>query len=129
MVLDPIPQSLPVHFFGSRPQPPTSRVVLLAHLPGRYGVENPVGVRRLTYLHPSTSPNTHILTFMNTHILTSIHTMLTYLHPLTYLHFHPTHMYIHANTHAHTQTHTHTHTTSFSLFVSHTHFFLLTLHV
>ena len=26
MVLDPIPQSLPVHFFGSRPQPPTSPV-------------------------------------------------------------------------------------------------------
>ena len=25
MVLDPIPQPLPVHFFGSRPQPPTSR--------------------------------------------------------------------------------------------------------
>jgi len=25
MVLDPILQSLPVHFFGSRPQPPTSR--------------------------------------------------------------------------------------------------------
>jgi len=25
MVLDPIPQSLPVRFFGSRPQPPTSR--------------------------------------------------------------------------------------------------------
>ena len=24
IVLDPIPQSLPVHFFGSRPQPPTS---------------------------------------------------------------------------------------------------------
>jgi len=27
MVLDPIPQSLPVHFFGSRPQPPTSHGV------------------------------------------------------------------------------------------------------
>ena len=27
MVLDPIPQSLPVHFFGSRSQPPTSRTV------------------------------------------------------------------------------------------------------
>jgi len=27
MVLDPIPQSLPVHFFGSRPQPPTSRQI------------------------------------------------------------------------------------------------------
>jgi len=26
MVLDPIPQILPVHFFGSRPQPPTSRL-------------------------------------------------------------------------------------------------------
>jgi len=26
MVLDPIPQSLPVHFFGSRPQPPTSHL-------------------------------------------------------------------------------------------------------
>jgi len=26
MVPDPIPQSLPVHFFGSRPQPPTSRL-------------------------------------------------------------------------------------------------------
>ena len=25
MVLDPIPQSLPVYFFGSRPQPPTSQ--------------------------------------------------------------------------------------------------------
>ena len=26
MVLDPIPQPLPVHFFGSLPQPPTSRL-------------------------------------------------------------------------------------------------------
>ena len=33
MVLDPIPQSLPVHFFGSRPQPPTSldAALLLKH--------------------------------------------------------------------------------------------------
>ena len=28
MVLNPIPQPLPVHFFGSRPQPPTSHGVL-----------------------------------------------------------------------------------------------------
>ena len=28
MVLDPIPQCLPVHIFGSRPQPPTSRLML-----------------------------------------------------------------------------------------------------
>jgi len=45
MVLDPIPQPLPVHFFGSRPQPPTSphaqdnksfvninRIMLFAHI-------------------------------------------------------------------------------------------------
>ena len=32
MVLDPIPQSLPVHFFGSRPQPPTSPYMFEAEL-------------------------------------------------------------------------------------------------
>jgi len=32
MVLDPIPQSLPVHFFGSRPQPPTSQRRLWAYI-------------------------------------------------------------------------------------------------
>ena len=31
MVLDRIPQSLPVHFFGSRPQPPTSQYGLFTH--------------------------------------------------------------------------------------------------
>jgi len=31
MVLDPIPQPLPVHFFGSRPQPPTSHRPCLSH--------------------------------------------------------------------------------------------------
>ena len=31
MVLDPIPQPLPVHFYGSRPQPPTSRSGALLH--------------------------------------------------------------------------------------------------
>ena len=30
MVLDPIPPSLPVHFFGSRPQPPTSHPTYVA---------------------------------------------------------------------------------------------------
>jgi len=29
MVLDPIPQSLSVHFFGSRPQPPTSLYIII----------------------------------------------------------------------------------------------------
>jgi len=31
MVLDPIPQPLPVHFFGSRPQPPTSQMNITMH--------------------------------------------------------------------------------------------------
>jgi len=31
MVLDPIPQSLPVHFLGSRPQPPTSPPCTIEH--------------------------------------------------------------------------------------------------
>ena len=31
MVFDPIPQSLPVHFFVSRPQPPTSHVSISRH--------------------------------------------------------------------------------------------------
>jgi len=36
MVLDPIPQSLPVHFFGSRPQPPTSRFGTYCHICYQY---------------------------------------------------------------------------------------------
>ena len=39
MILDPIPQPLPVHFFGSRPQPPTSRyacIILQTLLPWIY---------------------------------------------------------------------------------------------
>ena len=36
MVLDPIPQSLPVHFFGSRPQPPTSRLDGVVSFPTIY---------------------------------------------------------------------------------------------
>jgi len=34
MVLDPIPQSLPVHFLESRPQPPTSRLMHLSCISG-----------------------------------------------------------------------------------------------
>ena len=36
MVLDPIPQPLPVHFFGSRPQPPTSRHGMALRHSGRF---------------------------------------------------------------------------------------------
>ena len=41
MVLDPIPQSLPVHFFGSRPQHPTSPCWTFTELPrSSYGYTN-----------------------------------------------------------------------------------------
>jgi len=57
MVLDPIPQSLPVHFFGSRPQPPTSPsdsacrrrhvVALRPHTPS------------WPHIHTTSQPHTH----------------------------------------------------------------------
>jgi len=37
MVLDPIPQILSVHFFGSRPQPPTSRLMPIHTVEGLIG--------------------------------------------------------------------------------------------
>ena len=66
MLLDPIPQSLPVHFFGSRPQPPTSR--------GSFA-ENDL---RLTPIHARapTHTHTHARTHTRTHTLTHTHTML-----------------------------------------------------
>jgi len=39
MVLDPIPQSVPEHFFGSRPQPPTSYADMCPHSPPTYRLE------------------------------------------------------------------------------------------
>jgi len=51
MVLDPIPQSLPVHFFGSRPQPPTS---LSTYLPVSLSLR-PLSVALSTYLLVSLS--------------------------------------------------------------------------
>jgi len=41
MVLDPIPQSLPVHFFGSRPQPPTSHMMCEYAGVGAHDGDNP----------------------------------------------------------------------------------------
>ena len=37
MVLDPIPQSLSIHFFGSRPQPPTSHLNAVHNVRNRKG--------------------------------------------------------------------------------------------
>ena len=45
MVLDPIPQPLPVHFFGSRPQPPTSRSTLPYIYPHQHNNTVPAKIR------------------------------------------------------------------------------------
>jgi len=50
MVLDPIPQSLPVHFFGSRPQPPTS-LLLLHHR--QHVIATATNCRYMTVLMPT----------------------------------------------------------------------------
>ena len=56
MVLDPIPQSLPVHFLGSRPQPPTSR--LMQFIPHEYTISDVIHsmwiyVLRITHIRVS----------------------------------------------------------------------------
>ena len=53
MVLEPIPQSLPVHFFGSRPQPPTSPEFTRALLQKR---PTDTSLCRRPYVHISRSP-------------------------------------------------------------------------
>jgi len=50
MVLDPIPQSLPVHFFGSRPQPPTSRNECIPHVAVLFSQKGG-GYTPVTYAH------------------------------------------------------------------------------
>jgi len=56
MVLDPIPQSLPVHFFGSRPQPPTSRIAYQHSFPCTRA-----RAREHTRTHTRTHTQTHLL--------------------------------------------------------------------
>ena len=55
MVLDPIPQSLPVHFFGSRPQPPTSPYIPTptVHI---HTYTNPITYTTLQPLCPTYTP-------------------------------------------------------------------------
>ena len=60
MVLDPIPQSLPVHFFGSRPQTPTSPLDLcLSRLRSHYVSH--------THAHTHAPARTHAHTHTRTH--------------------------------------------------------------
>jgi len=67
MVLDPIPQSLPVHFFGSRPQPPTSRVVCVPAL--LVSIRNSHDHTDMqTYIHKYTYTHIHTRTDKQTHI-------------------------------------------------------------
>jgi len=74
MVLDPIPQSLPVHFFGSRPQPPTSPNDVVR------AVEETASRNRAMYTdrtrvhtHTYTYTYAHTQTYANIHIHTTGH--------------------------------------------------------
>ena len=52
MVLDPIPQSLPVHFFGSRPQPPTSRTSSCVAMPSKLSLNRSVSLEHKGPIFP-----------------------------------------------------------------------------
>ena len=58
MVLDPIPQSLSVHLFGSRPQPPTSRCQSKDAFKGTYAHTH-VQTSRHTIVHWRASTHTY----------------------------------------------------------------------
>jgi len=65
MVLDPIPQPLPVHFFGSRPQPLTSLDMCAFYLRDMHMCDSvtykkrQVYIRKETYIHEK-RPTTEI---------------------------------------------------------------------
>jgi len=109
MVLDPIPQSAPVHFFGSRPQPPTSPQIL-------------VGDIVIMHIHSLAHTNSLSHTHTHTHTHTRIHTHTMKLrgNPRDQLQTTARRYsweisilirYTHSHTHTHTHKHTHIRTT------------------
>ena len=66
MVLDPIPQSLPIHFFGSRPQPHTSHQG--THLHTHTYTKTLTHTQSYTYTHTKTLTHTPRRTLTHPHI-------------------------------------------------------------
>ena len=123
MVLDPIPQSLPVHFSGSRPQPPTSRTecqrcsgCLKSHVIFRKRATNyRTLLRKMTYKDKASYDSTlHCTYVLNSFVYLSTQTtcaarirkyipytynknMYIYLcmHAYTYVHIYLVYRYIH----------------------------------
>ena len=121
-VLDPIPQSLPVHFFGSRPQPPTSPHMYTDKTPHTLQTQN-------THTHIlSYPPPTHTLSVFqlqpaescSTHKLAHFIPLRNFICNKTYSWegFTDTVTYAHLRTHAHSL---HLHTHAHSLLLSYTH--------
>ena len=77
MVLDPIPQPLPVHFFGSRPQPPTSRAWRRALI---WGAFTPCRHSFSPYKYPHTP---HIFLHPTSHVQANVATAPPYNYVLT----------------------------------------------
>ena len=78
MVLDPIPQSLPVQFFGSRPQPPTS--------PLRSDVDLCTCIYKQDAIYDAISSGSWLLRNFHQSILCAIPALnLIYVHVYTYM--------------------------------------------
>ena len=110
MVLSPIPQPLPVHFFGSRPQPPTSPT----HLPCRalhciFLYLHPMHIHRYLYIYIYICL-TYTCIYMCTLYICITHTLATFvpathlslrtLH-LIFLYLHPIHIHMYLYIHIH----------------------------
>ena len=78
MVLDPIHQSLPVHFFGSRPQPPTSQTYRWNRKDGERAREHKTA-RTATHCQtlPQTGPHCNTLRHTAPHCDTLQHSIFT----------------------------------------------------
>ena len=93
MVLDPIPQSLPVHFFGSRPQPPTSRLgwycLLMCSL--KKWLDN---IELYIYMYRDIYEYIHIHIYIHIYIYTNMY-IYVYMYEYIYMYMH---IYVYVNT-------------------------------
>ena len=104
MVLDPIPQPLPVHFFGSRPQPPTSPCERQCTKVKENGERGQIWKEAMQKGERQSRELIGLVCFLN---FVDIHAAIlsTFTHTQTH-----THANTHTHKHTHTQTQTYTYT-------------------
>jgi len=106
MVLHPIPQSLPVHFFGSRPQPPTSPTLFLWY---NSKVFNPTFIKSNSLRPASLLPPLTLHTHISTTGITAQPLALIFVALRSQDRNTLQHTATHCNTHCNTLQHTATH--------------------